>query len=400
MRLEHVAVTPGGSPGTVRLTGTVTYETGTPSREDYWYEVPDMCRDGLSTSGNPWLVALLPLAMTIGEPLHVSLPVDEALLGRCRRVMEIWAAWYPDLQRIPIETPVGHGEGWSPERTGLFYSGGVDSFFSLLRHQNPDPAGYHTTIDDLILIWGADIPLDQPEAFARMRQRYGVLAAEMGKTLVHVATNLRETRWNTTAWANLSHGAFLASVGLSLERRYRRLLVASSIPISHSMGGWGSHPMVDPLFSTDATEIVYDAMAETRDQKVEALVHSELALTHLRVCWRSGTDRNCGECIKCLRTMIALEIHGGLEACTTFPDAHLDLAKVARIYAGKSGNFRLFRRLSATAWLHGRMDIVRALDRALGRSIRLGTLISMLEAYGGPGSWRAREFLLRNSIHQ
>ena len=55
MRLAGIAVTAGHRPGTVRLTGTVTYDTGTPSREEVWYEVGDQYREDLSSSGNPWL---------------------------------------------------------------------------------------------------------------------------------------------------------------------------------------------------------------------------------------------------------------------------------------------------------------------------------------------------------
>lgn len=399
MRLAGIAVTAGHRPGTVRLTGTVTYDTGTPSREEVWYEVGDHRREDLSTSGNPWLVSLLPLAMTLGEPLRLSVPVDQVLLDRCHQVMEIWKAWYPRLHLVAIEadtrTPMD-----SAGRTALFFSGGVDSFSSLLRHQAPDETAYHTPIDDLIMIWGADVALGQAQAFARMRQRYQPVASATGKRLVDVATNLRETRWRETDWARLSHGAFLASVGLSLERGYRRLLIASSIPVSHGMGGWGSHLMVDPLFSTSSTQVVVDAAGESRERKVERVAESELALNNLRVCWRSGTDQNCGACHKCYRTMIALELCGRLGACPTFPVTTLDLARVSHLYFGEYRDFRIFRRLLAKAWLLGRHDIVRALDRAMRRSRRLGLVMDALKGWDGPGSTRARARLLRGSIWQ
>jgi hypothetical protein len=397
MRLESIAVTAGHRPGTARLTGTVTYDTGTPSREELWYEVGDRCREDLSTSGNPWLVSLLPLAMTLGEPLRLSVPVDQRLLDRCHQVMEIWKAWYPRLHLVPIEADT-RASADSAGRTALFFSGGVDSFSSLLRNQAPDQTGYHTPVDDLIMIWGADVPLAQVEAFERMRQRYQPVAIAMGKRFIDIATNLRETRWGETDWARLSHGAFLASVGLSLERGYRRLLIASSVPISNRMGGWGSHPMVDPLFSTHRTQVVVDAAGESRERKVERVAESELALNHLRVCWRSGTDQNCGACHKCYRTMIALELCGRLGACPTFPVTTLDLARVSRLYFGDYRDYRIFRRLLAKAWLLDRHDIVRALDRAMRRSRRRGLVIDALRAWDGPGSTQARRILLRGSI--
>jgi hypothetical protein len=156
--------------------------------------------------------------------------------------------------------------------------------------------------------------------------------------------------------------------------------------------------MVDPLFSTHRTQVVVDAVGESRERKVERVAESELALNHLRVCWRSGTDRNCGACHKCYRTMIALELLGRLGACPTFPMTTPDLARMSRLYFGDYRDYRIFRRLLAKAWLLDRHDIVRALDRAMRRSRWRGLLIEALKAWDGPGSTRARAMLLRRSI--
>ena len=52
--------------GWQRVRATVTYETGRTRAEEYWFETSAAHASALSTSGNPWLAALLPLGATTG----------------------------------------------------------------------------------------------------------------------------------------------------------------------------------------------------------------------------------------------------------------------------------------------------------------------------------------------
>ena len=59
----------------------------------------------------------------------------------------------------------------------------------------------------------------------------------------------------------------------------------------------------------------------TRTEKLALLSNSAVTLEHLRVCFQLGSGRiNCGECEKCIRTMVGLRIEGALERCATLPD--------------------------------------------------------------------------------
>src|SRR5512135_307798 len=114
--------------GRVRLVGDVVYDDRA-GREEYWFEVSERHADRLSTSGNPWLACLLPLAASRGEALRVHLPVDPTLLANARRIIEVWASWGRGRPiRIEAETqptPLGI----AVRQTGAFFSGGIDSFY-------------------------------------------------------------------------------------------------------------------------------------------------------------------------------------------------------------------------------------------------------------------------------
>ena len=178
-----------------RLCAEVRYETGSVRAEEYWFDVPRRYAAELSTSGNPWVACLLPLVAHTGEALRVPLRVDRPLFENAARLMRIWQAWYPGLTVAPIEADVGMSPPEErPERGAAFFSGGVDSFFTVLRCREVAPPAERVAIDDLITVWGFDVPLDRHDAFARLRERHEIIARELGKQFIDVATNVRDRK--------------------------------------------------------------------------------------------------------------------------------------------------------------------------------------------------------------
>jgi hypothetical protein len=351
------------SPGRVRLVGDVVYDDG-PGKEQYWFEVAEENAGFLSQSGNPWLVALLPVAAAFGQRLRIRLPVDRLLYRNVREALSIWRAWHPHLRPIEVEAETTTG---LPEpggrRTGATFSAGVDSFFTVVRSTLP---GEPMPIDDLVLIGGFDILLRNLAAFERLRARQERAAASLGKSLIDVVTNLRETRMRQVSWGKLAHGCALASVGLALEGRFRRFVIASTWDYP-KMGPHGSNPMIDPLFSTSRTQMVHDGATHTRLAKLETLATSKVALENLHVCFRIGSDRNCGSCEKCLRTMAALDLLGSLHAAS-FASASFDARRLSRAFLPTKRTENYYRDLRSLAAARGRPEIVHAVNRAMRRS--------------------------------
>lgn len=366
----------------VRLRADVKYARG--DSEEYWYDLPESRAEELSRTGNPWLACLLPLAATLGEPLSVSLPVDAALGANAARLTKIWTAWYPALFEVPVHADVQTSPAANRrDRVGAFFSGGVDSFFTVLRDRETAAPGERRPIHDLITVWGFDIGLSRPDAFARLRDRHRVIADRLGKELTDVATNLRSTRWSEAQWSRVAHGPGLASIALTLERRFEAVYIAGS-------GGhgkllpWGSHSVTDPLFSTAQTAIVHDALAYLRTEKLEFLASSTLALESLRVCWESLTEENCGTCNKCLRTMIALDLFGALGKCTTLPRPRDLLGSASRMDCSSFADFRELQDLRKLARARGRNDVLLALNRSLRRTRLRETLRSARRGIAAP----------------
>lgn len=375
-----------GERGRVRVQGRVRYDADG-LEEVLWFDLPGTLEGQLSSSGNPWLVALLPLAATLGEPLRISLPVDQVLLEGCHSLLEVWSAWYPGLVPVAIEaTSAPPIPPTGPAGTGLFFSGGVDSFFSLIRHNRPTSTGTPMPVTDLLLIHGADIPLSDADAFSRLRPRIAAVASEFGAGLVDIATNARETRWGRADWPHVSHGALLAAAGLLLEPRLARLLIASSAPYWR-LQPYGSHPITDPLFSTSRTRVTHDAGDVDRPEKLQSIAAHPAVLKHLRVCWLGKTDSNCGRCPKCLHTMVGLELAGTLGQCETLPHA-IDPSVLRRAYLESQGTYTAYwmvRTYRQCALVAGRRDLVRLLDEVLARSDRLRLARDMVQGLARRG---------------
>jgi len=351
--------------GNVRLVGEVRYDDGGIPPEEYWFDVPEAIAHGLSGSGNPWLACLIPLAVTLGEPLRIAKPVDPTLFDNIRRLMQIWKKWYPHLHMVPIEAEVIAGAAQKkPGRTAAFFSGGVDSFFTALHHN----ANSDTPINDLLTIWGFDVSLDNPVAFQRVQDNARSAASELGLDIITVMTNLRQTRLNQLDFVYFSHGSLLAGIALALEERYKRVLISATYAFRELLP-FGSHPDTDPLFSTGQTAIIHYGVEFDRIQKTRFVAQSEAALDHLRVCWRSPGGDNCGECNKCYRTMTTLELFNALHRCPTFPSNSVDVKKLEKRYLGDVT--RHFSNVRALAIEKGRADIAMAIEYSLTYTERI-----------------------------
>lgn len=359
---------------------------------DVWYEVPEDRGMHADASGNPWLVALLPYALHSGEGIDLDLPVDSLLLENAKGLAEVWRTWYPELRPVEIsaaQTAATAGSG----RVAQFFSGGVDSWFTLLRHTE-SAVGFPQVgqVDDLVTVWGFDIPIEAPQEFACLSSMIARVAQMYGKRHVVVATNLRSRRdaaWTRAwgpGWGRLSHGAGLASSLLLMESCYRCAL----IPGSATAGGtlhWGAHPLTDPLFSTSSLAFRHDHVAYGRAAKIERLSLSPAALAYLKVCYAQGRAGNCSRCPKCHRTLMCLDALGALGQASSFEVGTYLRNRSAPMLALTDSDRILIEDMAGLARRAGRVDIEAILADSLIRSKRLAAIVPPLRRM----SWRLGE---------
>jgi hypothetical protein len=338
-----------------------------PPKFTLWFDIAETYADDVSVSGNPWLSLLIPLAVNLHEPLAIEAPVDAALLSNVRELMAIWSSWYPHLRPVTIKAEGGEsGALEEGHLTAAFFSSGVDAWFSLLSHVNGTT---HPRLDDLLTVWGLDIPVDNLQDRHSLQNAQERVADSFGLNGIIIATNLRETAWWQEAeWGRLAHGCALSSMGLILQRRYKNLLIPSSHSYD-SLTPWGSHPLTDPFLSTSSMRVIHDGARFSRVEKTEFISHSDIAMGMLQVCWASGAFKNCGACEKCCRTSTTLELLGALDRCKTLQRATTAPRMLTRYFPQDESGRIFHREIRRLAVEKGNRGVIRAIDKGLRRSL-------------------------------
>jgi hypothetical protein len=230
----------------------------------------------------------------------------------------------------------------------------VDSYHALLAAPSADA----------LWIAGFDTPINLRASLADMRTRLERAARDSGRRWVSVETNARE--WlDSVDWTN-GHGPLLIACALFFENDWDEFVVPSSYRPGTSPP-WGTHPELDPKLSTERMRVIHEVSRAGRLQKLARIVAHEPAHSSLRVCWRQDLGlTNCGECEKCVRTRIGLEILGAGPRFTTFP-GRLTHAQVAGLTL-RNHQARIFgREMIWGALRHGRWDLALALGEAFVR---------------------------------
>src|SRR5262249_35028407 len=143
-----------------------------------------------------FVAALLTPAMALGERLRIEGVVSGQLMQSLPLLQAIYQEWNEGLSIVSVD-PSGLDYSTSSEgrarRVGLFFSLGVDSFYSLLKN-NRDHPNDEKTIDDLLFVRGLDIAIDDPKVddlFCTSVLNARRVADRFRKTLLVASTNLR-----------------------------------------------------------------------------------------------------------------------------------------------------------------------------------------------------------------
>jgi hypothetical protein len=199
----------------------------------------------------------------------------------------------------------------APGTTALLFSGGVDSFYSLVR--NP-------AVSVLVFIIGFDVRLQNKEVWQAVVRAHRDLAAERGLRFITVATNLRDHPvLGRMRWARY-HGVLLAAASHLLSGQASHWIVSSSFQQDNLMP-WGSRPDLDHLWSGGGVRITHFGAEKWREDKLAAMAGVPMVHRHLRVCYADPrAEGNCGCCERCVRTRLAYWLDLPDDRCAGMPD--------------------------------------------------------------------------------
>lgn len=337
-------------------TGTAWRVTSRVDGLDVWFESEEL---ELTPAPEALASAFLIPGLAAGRRLVSEAPLAEDFVSHLPSAIALVHSWwkYPVLEPL-VPAAAAPARERRPDGVALAFTGGVDSFHSLLRGPRKPNL--------LVFVHGFDVKLSDPGRAGQMRQMIGQVAESVGARAGVIRTNLRQhPLFISERWPR-DHGGALGCIGHVLPASVGHMVISSSYARSLHRH-WGSRWDLDPLWSGAGLTIEHYGEEFLRREKVWAIAQEPLVREHLRVCWRHPNDLpNCSRCPKCVRTRILLSAVGALDGYALLEgDATLAASIDALPSSGHASSLHQYR-----AALGARLppDIAAAVRRLLARS--------------------------------
>lgn len=326
--------------GVVRAAATVAWEDSDQKPLSLFVETEERFAADLVADPNAFLVACLLPAWRSGEArVRVEGVLCPVLRERVKVPLGMIRRWHPDeVASTPaIEPAGGYRLRRAVGRKSLaMLSCGIDSLATLRWNCLTYPRDHPDAVTASVFVAYDDDVTPSVERLRRFTapraDAVRAVAVDAGTTPIPVRTNMWWLAPDGYFFTEKWHGAVLASVASFFSGGFRQAYVASS----HNpdvLEPYGSHPLLDPYFSSAHFRVEHDLFSMSRSEKVALVADWPVALANIRVCTNDTEGGpNCGTCEKCIRTQVQMAALGKLEAAApSFPRVTLTPGLIATI---------------------------------------------------------------------
>jgi hypothetical protein len=325
--------------------------------------------DYVCGDASPFATAMLLPAMKQGEELAIEGSISKQLYAGMQVVMDEVLKWDLGLKRVAVRAEELMPDEYGPTKTASFFSAGVDSFYTYLKHKHDLEISQRIT--DLIFINnGFDIDPRNKALWELTLKNIKAVADHEGLDLVVATSNINSQLLSRIFSWDYIHGACLAAMGQFLRKGFCRIYIPSTHSAEEQIA-WGSNLALDKNWSTETLTFEHDGSETTRvDKIISCIAESPLALQYLRVCYMNERGAyNCGRCDKCMRTMVSLYIAGVLQRAETFPhNIDVGLLAATPTIKGKDGGIFHNENLSALRERELASELQGAISSSLNRT--------------------------------
>lgn len=358
----------------VRISADVRWESGVAEDREIYIEAPEEFSDDLMPNADAFLVGALVPAMHFGEErIRIDSDIDPFLAEGLDSAMALLSMW-SEGRMAPLRIEADHREKMlvsrSHGRAGQFLSGGIDSLCALKTNRDIYPRTHPCSVQDCLLVHGFDIGgvIERGakyHVFERAKAHMAVVAEDAGVYLIPVYTNIRHLCDQRELWLNYFFGAVLAAVAHSFSSRMNLIYVASSYDLPN-LHRCGSHPLLDPLYSSSEMQIRHKDVHLSRMEKHRIVSEWDAAFQNFRVCLANTPDRlNCGVCEKCTRTRTELLALGVLDKTRAFVEDDVTAEELLKYSITIRGREIFYQDMLKPLAEKGRTDLVEAIESQL-----------------------------------
>lgn len=375
MRIENLCEKKNGS--LARVSANVIWEDRNRPAQEIYIDTPEEFSEGLTSNPHAFLLACIMVAFYCREQrIAIDAEVCPELLEGLETAMSLFRYWYKiDHPRVKIEAKVHSNisNTLTPVRAGSFFSGGIDALATLRSNRLRYALTHPSSIKDCLVIHGiADTTVRN---FEQALKSFSPIEKDAQINLIPVYTNIYDhvrdlENSKYTLWRNYLMGSMIAAIGHAFQKRLTTISIASSKDIPQ-LESWGTHPLLDPHYSSYNLRIRHHGITLSRLDKTKLVAEWDIALQNLRVCDELNLPtgyQNCGRCEKCTRTMLMLASFGALEKTNAFPMKDLREEQLLA-HSRLSSESIEAEYLSVVPFLQerGRHDLIRAVQRVSRR---------------------------------
>lgn len=358
----------------VRVTATVNWEDCDRPAREIFIETDEEFSGDISCNPHAFLVGCIIPAMRFGEKrILLDAEICPGLREGLETVMALMKVW-SDGEYKPLRIEAGTSSTVhhlnKQRRAGLFMSGGIDSLAALRINKTNYPEEHPGSIKDCLLVHGFDIGGVMERGmkyhvFDRAKAAFSAVAKDANVTPIPVYTNIRHLCDERELWLDKFFGAVLASVAHAFVSRLDLVYIASSYDIPNLVP-CGSHPLLDPEYSSYDLRIKHRDPALSRLEKLRLVADWDVAFQNFRVCLANVEDRlNCGKCEKCVRTMTDLVAIGALDKTKAFVENDVSPELLSSFNIKIRHREPFYREMLSPLKERGRDDLVQTIKSML-----------------------------------
>lgn len=331
---------------------------------------------GFDINPDAFLVGCLLPALHLGEKrLYIEGEICPFLKEGVGVAMNIFSHWTSGRYRpIPIEAQTrSHVTQPAPSRAGMVMSGGMDSLAALRLNRLNYSQDHPAYIKDSFFLHGFDIGgvVERGmkfHVFDRAMEAISKITADAGTSLIPVYTNLRHLCDERKLWLDSFFGAVLAAMAHSFASRINLMFIGSSYDIPN-LHPCGSHPLLDPEYSSLGMRIRHRDYELSRLEKIKIVSGWDAAFQNFRVCLANVPDHlNCGKCEKCVRTMTELTALGLLHKTRAFEADEVRPEDISQFDITIRVRPPFYRPMIPKLREQGRGDLADTIEELLGKA--------------------------------
>lgn len=263
----------------------------------------------------PFLCNILPIAWTNNAYVYIN-EIDYDFYKCIRKIKKQYKKMLPMLKlkaHIHVNKIVKN-KIKENDKCAITFSGGVDSYATLIKHINQKP--------DLVTIWGADIDWENEEGWNEVKHFVEKVGKKFDLNNILIKASVRrfidnselgrqyDSIINDNWWHAMQHGIGL--IGNLIPYMYNNNVGKVYIPSTFKKNTkiiCASNAEIVNCLKCAGIKTVYDESIDTRQEKVNTICNykkDKNTNINLRVCYKSKKGVNCCKCEKCYRTIMAI----------------------------------------------------------------------------------------------